>query len=64
MPDLKPIIKAYDVRGLVPEQFDEAVARAIGAAFADVVAIPSGAREVAIGHDMRPSSPGLVDAFS
>ena len=64
MPDLKPIIKAYDVRGLVPEQFDEAVARAIGAAFADVVAIPSGAHEVAIGRDMRPSSPGLVDAFS
>ena len=64
MPDLKPIIKAYDVRGLVPEQFDEAVARAVGAAFADIVAIPSGAREVAIGHDMRPSSPGLVDAFS
>jgi phosphomannomutase len=63
VPDLNAIIKAYDVRGVVPDQFDEATARAIGAAFADVVAIPAGAARIAIGHDMRPSSPGLVAAF-
>lgn len=64
MPDLRAIIKAYDVRGVVPEQFDEDAARAIGAAFADVVAIPAGASRIAIGHDMRPSSPLLVAAFA
>jgi len=57
-------MKAYDVRGVVPEQFDEDAARAIGAAFADVVAIPAGAGRIAIGHDMRPSSPLLVAAFA
>jgi len=64
VPDLRAIIKAYDVRGVVPEQFDEDAARAIGAAFADVVAIPAGASRIAIGHDMRPSSPLLVAAFA
>jgi phosphomannomutase len=37
---LADFIKAYDVRGLVPEQLDEEVARAIGAAFARVVVGP------------------------
>ena len=67
MTDLSTIIKAYDVRGLVPEQLDAGIARDIGAAFARV----SGARRsdhgsgaVVIGHDMRPSSPELVAAFA
>lgn len=64
MPDLDAIIKAYDVRGVVPDQLDAEAARAIGAAFADVVAVPGGASRIAIGHDMRPSSPGLVTAFA
>ena len=64
MPDLDAIIKAYDVRGVVPDQLDEDAARAIGAAFADVVAVPAGADRIAIGHDMRPSSPALVAAFA
>lgn len=64
VPDLRAIIKAYDVRGVVPDQWDEEAARAIGAAFADVVAVPGGADRIAIGHDMRPSSPGLVAAFA
>jgi phosphomannomutase len=64
VPDLTAIIKAYDVRGVVPDQFDESAARAIGAAFADVAALPAGATRVAVGHDMRPSSPVLVDAFA
>ncbi len=64
MPDLIAIIKAYDVRGVVPEQFDEDAARAIGAAFADVVVVPGGATRIAVGHDMRPSSPALVAAFA
>lgn len=69
--DLSAFIKAYDVRGLVPEQLSTTVATAIGAAFADVIVIPDHSDEdgrtrptAAIGHDMRPSSPGLVDAFA
>jgi phosphomannomutase len=63
-PDLSEFIKAYDVRGLVPEQLSPAVARAIGASFAEVVARPEGAGGVVVGHDMRPSSPELSRAFA
>ena len=58
-PTLADFVKAYDVRGLVPDQLDADVARALGAAFAQVVAVPEGADAVVIGHDMRPSSPEL-----
>ena len=61
---LSDFVKAYDVRGLVPEQLDTAVAHALGAAFAEVVAQGDGASAVVIGHDMRPSSPELVDALA
>ena len=61
MPDVSAIVKAYDVRGVVPEQLDEDVARMFGAAFAELVH-PAGA--VVIGYDMRPSSPGLARAFA
>ncbi|GAB6936542.1 phosphomannomutase/phosphoglucomutase [Isoptericola variabilis] len=62
--DLATIIKAYDVRGTVPDQLSPDVARAIGAAFARVVAAPEGATRVVVGHDMRESGPELVDAFT
>ncbi|MGW8565885.1 phosphomannomutase/phosphoglucomutase [Isoptericola sp. NPDC055881] len=62
--DLATIIKAYDVRGTVPDQLSPEVARAIGAAFARVVAQPEGARQVVVGHDMRESGPELVEAFT
>jgi len=57
---LDAIFKAYDVRGLVPEQLDSGIARAVGAAFVAV----TGAGAVVVGHDMRPSSPELVEAFA
>jgi phosphomannomutase len=63
-PRLSEFIKAYDVRGLVPEQLNDTVAAAIGSAFAQVVARPEGASNIVIGHDMRPSSPGLARAFA
>ncbi|UCM88393.1 phosphomannomutase/phosphoglucomutase [Streptomyces marincola] len=59
MPDLSRIVKAYDVRGVVPDQWDEDLAELFGAAFAEVTE----ATAVVIGHDMRPSSPGLSRAF-
>jgi len=62
--DLDAIVKAYDIRGVVPGEWDEEVARALGGAFADVVAAPAQAGRIAIGHDMRDSSPGLAQAFA
>ncbi|HEY8114731.1 MAG TPA: phosphomannomutase/phosphoglucomutase [Actinomycetes bacterium] len=60
MPDLSQIVKAYDIRGVVPDQLDTGVAEAVGAAFARVTA----AAQVAVGRDMRPSSPELAAAFA
>ncbi|WP_182524019.1 phosphomannomutase/phosphoglucomutase [Nocardioides dongkuii] len=54
------IFKAYDVRGTVPDQIDETLARATGRAYVQVV----GATTVVVGHDMRPSSPGMAAAFA
>lgn len=62
--NLADIVKAYDVRGLVPDQLDTRVANALGSAFAQVVVIPEGEAGVVIGWDMRDSSPGLADAFA
>jgi len=63
-PDVvRAIFKAYDVRGTVPDQIDEELARRTGAAFVSVVGEGHG-DAVVIGHDMRPSSPGLAEAFA
>lgn len=59
---LRRIVKAYDVRGLVDGELTPEVARALGVAAAEELARP-GDRFV-IGHDMRPSSPALVAAFT
>ncbi|MFJ3975077.1 phosphomannomutase/phosphoglucomutase, partial [Streptomyces sp. NPDC090021] len=53
--DLSNIVKAYDVRGVVPDEWDELLAELFGAAFVEVV----GGSAIVVGHDMRPSSPGL-----
>ena len=63
------VIKAYDVRGLVGDQIDEAFVRDVGGAFARLVRDErSGGQEpvttVVIGHDMRASSPALSNAFA
>jgi phosphomannomutase len=60
LPDLSGIIKAYDVRGVVPDQLDGEIVRRIAAAFVEVV----DAAAIVIGHDMRPSSPSLARAFA
>jgi phosphomannomutase len=54
------LVKAYDVRGIVPDQLDESIARAIGAAFVDV----TGAERIVTAHDMRETGPGLARAFA
>lgn len=53
--------KAYDIRGIYPDQLDEALARRIGNATAQVLAL-AGKRFV-VGRDMRLSSPALKQAF-
>ena len=59
MGDLASIVKAYDIRGVVPDQLDEGVAEAVGAAFATL----TGAATILTVHDMRTSSGWLADAF-
>jgi phosphomannomutase len=60
MRDLGKLIKAYDIRGTVPDQFDADLARRIGAAFARWAGSPS----IVVVRDMRPSSPDLAAAFT
>lgn len=52
--------KAYDIRGLYPEQLDEEGAERVGAAFIAV----TGAKRIAVGHDVRLSSPTIAAAFA
>ncbi len=68
--DLSAIVKAYDIRGVVPDQLDADLARRAGSAFVDVLLadvdgdvarLPSA---VVIGHDMRPSSVPLATALA
>ena len=53
------IFKAYDVRGIYPQEVNEDVARAIGRAFVTYLK----AKRIAVGRDMRLSSPSLAAAF-
>src|SRR5712691_10614482 len=53
------IFKAYDVRGVYPSEINEDAARAIGTAFSAYLQ----AKRIAVGRDMRLSSPALAAAF-
>jgi phosphomannomutase len=57
---LAATFKAYDVRGTVPDQIDEDLARRVGNAFVTVTE----ADGIVVGYDMRPSSPGMSRAFA
>ena len=66
MRDLSALIKAYDIRGVVPDQWGPDLAREVGTAFVEVLGIRSsdgGASRIVVGHDMRPTGPDLVAAF-
>lgn len=58
------IFKAYDVRGLAPEELDAGLSRQIGAAFARFVADSEGAEAIVLGLDMRPTGPEFSEAFA
>jgi phosphomannomutase len=58
--DLSNIVKAYDVRGVVPDQLNADIARALGAAFARF----TGATQIVTARDMRESGLALSEAFA
>ena len=60
MIDLSRIVKAYDVRGVVPDELDADIARALGAAFARF----TGATKIVTARDMRESGVPLGTAFA
>jgi phosphomannomutase len=70
--DLAGAFKAYDIRGVVPGQLDEAASHRIGYAFArlldrrgsDTGSSGAGRTPVLVGHDMRTTSPGLAASFA
>lgn len=65
MIDLSRIVKAYDVRGTVPDQLDEPVAEALGRAFVQTLRSRGEfAERVVTAHDMRESGPALASAFA
>jgi phosphomannomutase len=59
-PELDRIFKAYDVRGVVPDELDASIARRIGAAFAVWTNLPA----ILLGRDSRISSPELAAAIT
>ena len=52
------VFKAYDIRGIYPSELDEDGARAVGRAFMEVF----GPKRIAVGHDMRVTSPSMAEA--
>ncbi len=54
------IFKAYDIRGLVGKDFDDAFCEALGRAFV----VHTGAKVIVAGRDMRGSSPGYFAALT
>jgi phosphomannomutase len=61
---LDAIVKAYDIRGTVPDQLDADFCRSAGSAFVHVLSDEGAVPGVVIGYDMRPSSPTLASAFA
>ncbi len=64
MTDFDAIFKAYDIRGLVPEQIDAAGARAIGAGYGRFLADNEGSTQVVVARDMRPTGEEFSEAFA
>ncbi|WP_134322653.1 phosphomannomutase/phosphoglucomutase [Cumulibacter soli] len=61
---LQSIVKAYDVRGLYPQELSLEVAERIGAAFARWLIENDLGSDVVLAGDMRPSTPMIIDALA
>ncbi|MBU0458329.1 phosphomannomutase/phosphoglucomutase [Patescibacteria group bacterium] len=59
------IFRAYDIRGIVPDQVNEELALLIGKGFGSIMRERTGKEhpQIAVGRDMRPHSPGLEKAI-
>ncbi|HDL42324.1 MAG TPA: phosphomannomutase/phosphoglucomutase, partial [Actinobacteria bacterium] len=55
--DFDSIFKAYDIRGVAPDQINSEVGRLVGIGFAEF----AGVDRIAVGHDCRVSSPDIRD---
>ncbi len=68
--ELQAVVKAYDVRGLYPQQINATIARSLGAAFAKYSSAKYGSTkhggtgQLVIGRDMRTSGEELAVAFA
>ncbi|WP_329579490.1 phosphomannomutase/phosphoglucomutase [Kitasatospora sp. NBC_01250] len=60
MPDYSRLVKAYDIRGQVPEQLNTEIATKVGALFIRL----TGADRIVVAQDMRTTSPALAEAFA
>jgi phosphomannomutase len=60
VPDFDRLVKAYDIRGTVPDEMNAGVARDVGALFVRL----TGTRRLAVARDMRDSSPALAAALA
>jgi phosphomannomutase len=62
------IFKAYDVRGIYPDQMDEQVAYRLGRGFARVISelenVPIAELRLGLGRDMRLSAPGMAEEYA
>lgn len=58
------VVKAYDIRGVVPDELDADLVRTVGRTFATLTSSEAGpTAEVVVGRDARVSSPQLAAAF-
>ena len=60
MADFRQLVKAYDIRGTIPDQMNPDIARQVGSLFAQLTRAP----RIAVAYDMRDSSPELAAAFA
>ena len=60
MAELNTLFKAYDLRGIYPDEINADICRLVGAAFAAF----AGAPRVLVARDMRPSGVELAEAFA
>ncbi len=61
---LKSLVKAYDIRGIVPDELDQDIAEALGVGFVQLLKREGPTPRIVIAHDMRESGPGLAEAFA
>ncbi len=57
------IFRAYDIRGIVPDDLNEDIVRRIGCGYAYLMK-QDGRTRIAIGHDVRETSPGFAEALT